>query len=263
MNTTALYCDMYEYGYGLACEHNNANMMDDMLKRNPLSYVKQYSIACIYNNKNVIEYVSKFLSHNDQFIIACEAGNEAAAFSVFEEHYLTERRMTIQAVIEGLRVAYDNKHYNLISKFDEIYETNEDVMPVVVKRIIKNKIDPTNHKFVSKLVKYLPVMDLWEIIGTCENLNIIDDLISLDRVTKKHCFMSACLHGNINIIKHVHDSCRWYYNEGLKSACETSKYLDVVKLLVDYGADNIIECKEMVIKSNWIDAVKYFESIGF
>ncbi len=265
LSGTELYVSMYKYGYDIACKNNDAHMMADMLKKNAITELEQYEIACKHNNAAVLNALRGSLDPNKLFIIACGLGNKTEAMELYELYYLMAENINNNTLFNAFIVAYEAGHSDIISGFDEIYELDEKVMSDLLILVILK--DPNFD--VELATNLIPHVDFTKpttvgmFFEACTNVRMIKNVISLGKMSLHDCFINACLWDNAKIAKHLLDSCRWHYNEALELVCMQTKNLRILDMLADHGADNLIECKAIVVERKWLEAVRVFESFGF
>ena len=262
---TELYVSMYKYGYDIACRNNDAYMMADMLKKNAITKLEQYEIACKHNNADVLDSLRDSLDPNKMFVIACNTGNKTEAMELYELYYLMAEKISNDTLFNAFVVAYESGHHDIISGFDEIYELDEKVMSDLLILNILEASD-INVDLATKLISYVDFTDSATVSMFFEARNdvrVIENMLSLRKMTRHPCFINACLWNNEKIVNHLRDSCRWHNNSALEMVCKQTKNLRIVDMLADYGADNLAECKAIAVERKWLDAIKVFESFGF
>ena len=275
MSTTALYNEMYQAGYEIACKNHNLAMVNNILSICEISNELRYEIACKYAFKEEMARALPNIDIDTSFKIACETGNINEAFEIYEKNinYIGDKKRE-GLVFTALHGAYNNKQYKLILKFVKIYAVSvmilKDLLGIAICTSLSAVVMESGvrsmkkeYAYIDKLQTYIPLDIVFKIACNYFDNRIIDSLLKDDKLDKQKCFASACLNGNEYVVIRLRDSGRWLYNESLLSVCQYTKYLNIVKLLVDYGADNIAECKIMAETANFKEAVDYFTEIGF
>ena len=266
MTNIALYNEMYQAGYEIACKNHNSDMADDMLSMCKISNETRYEIACKYDFKEEITHVANYIDTDTAFIIACQAGNVDIAFEIYEKNmdYFSSIKHEGK-VLSAMLCAYKNKHYDLIFEFVEIYTTTDDMISALFRHIITNLANDkiVGQQFIDSILANVPIDIAFKVACNCHDNRIVDSLLQNDKINLRECFQSACINGNEYVVKKLRDSCRWHYNDMLELTCKYTKNLNIIEMLVDYGADNIAECKVIADTANFRDAVKFFNDIGF
>ena len=266
MSNAALYNEMYQAGYEIACKNRNSEMADDMLSMCKISNLMRYEIACKHDFKEEIIKSRKGLDKDDMFRISCEVGNINEAFDIYEQNidYIDFGNISF-----ALHNAYNNEQYALVLKFVKIYELSDLLILDLLRSAIKTSLNSDKrsikkeHEYIDALCSHLQPNDIFKLACSCHDKRLVDSLLNNDSLNKQECFISACLSGNNYVVSQLRDQCRWHYNSSLELVCRHTKNLSTVKLLVDYGADNISECKELAKSSGFNEAVNFFSEIGF
>ena len=257
-NEAALYNEIYQYGYDVACKNRNAELAKTMYSKCKMSNETRYYIACKHDFDVEIKASRATVKMLNRFVIACESGNINEAFDIYEQNMDEIHACDLKA---ALHAAHDQKHYPLILKFVKIYNVNGATIVSLIRKAISDDGDG-DHAYIDELISYIKPMEAFQV--ACDvGCNRITDYLLKSTIDKRQCFIHACLSGNSHVVKQLRWPCCWHYNVALDLVCSHTKHINIVELLVDYGADNIAECKTLAESKGFDAASNFFKIVGF